>query len=469
MNNISKNAVIVISVNIFNLVIAILMGFVISLKLDYNNYAYYKIYQLYICFVGFAHLGLINGIYLLYGKYDYDSLPYKKFNSYLKVIILLQLIIMFAGIIITYFLFEGIESKKVYTLIFINLPLININCLFTLINQFTKRFVRDSQVILLKTFLDLILMILVWINLIDKYIPVLLFILMENIVVLICNAYNNKEIIINKNGISKEIINDCKVFLNKGFWIMLSELSAIVFLNVDNIFIEKNFSLQEFAYYSFASTIVLIFYSIINVISNLLYPYMVRMSEEIYSKCYNNLVVIILLISDILLSFISVMCFLINKFIPEYEKSCSVILILAMTIPFKAIIMLVINNFFKVLKKSVLFFASNICALFLTILFNVVALIISQRIEPISVASVLTMLLWYVCMELYFYHIFRFEKKMLLRIAFVVFIIIAYYYIGERIMCSMLFMICTVLFLLFYYKKEVRDIITIVKKIKTNE
>lgn len=144
MNKITKNIIIVVFTGLFNLTLSTVLGFVVSRFFDYDNYAYYKMYFLYITFIGFAHLGFINGIYLEYGKYDYFKLPFHKFHTYFMALVILQIFIIVCAFPFILLSNGSIDKKIVLFLVFANLPFININCFFSLINQFTKRFAIDS-------------------------------------------------------------------------------------------------------------------------------------------------------------------------------------------------------------------------------------------------------------------------------------------------------------------------------------
>ena len=58
--------------NIFTVIAGIVVGFIIPKVLSVDGYGYYKTFTLYITYVGFFSLGIIDGIVLEFGGHDYE-------------------------------------------------------------------------------------------------------------------------------------------------------------------------------------------------------------------------------------------------------------------------------------------------------------------------------------------------------------------------------------------------------------
>ena len=403
MKNVLKNTGIVVFTSGFNLFVATVLGLVLSLYLNYDNYAYYKLYCLYITFVGFAHFGFINGIYLEFGKYDYSDLPYNKFHDYLKMLVYLQIIVVLCAIPLICVGTNLIGKKLVLIFVFLNLPIINVNCFFSLINQFTKRFIYDSVAGICKGILDLLLMIFLIMQVFDTYIQILIFILFENIFSLVINIIYNKEIVFARRCEKRKLLKVCIRYIGNGFFIMISEFIGLIILGIDGLFVEHIFDLKEFAIYSFATTVITVFYSLMGTISNLIYPYLVRVENVHYSKYYNLLSEIILIVSGITLNVVYIICDIIEVVLPDYAESNRIIIVLALTLPFKAMIVLICNNYFKALKLSKDFFFSNLFALICSVGFNFISVNLYNDSVSLAVASVIAIILWYIVLEMYFF------------------------------------------------------------------
>ena len=62
-----KNITIVFLANMINMLFSVVSSFILPKYLSIESYGYYKIFQLYISYLGLAHLGYADGIYLRYG------------------------------------------------------------------------------------------------------------------------------------------------------------------------------------------------------------------------------------------------------------------------------------------------------------------------------------------------------------------------------------------------------------------
>lgn len=77
------------------LLASLLKALVIPSVLTVDGFAYWQIYVLYSGFVGVFSLGFTDGIYLRYGGWNYDALPFRRlrgaFRFYMGVLALFSL------------------------------------------------------------------------------------------------------------------------------------------------------------------------------------------------------------------------------------------------------------------------------------------------------------------------------------------------------------------------------------------
>lgn len=404
--SVSKNVFMVCLSSILSIVISLFMGFVLPKQIDVENYAYYRIYNLYVAYAGFFHFGLVNGIYLQYGDLDYNQIPKAKFKNYLRFMIILQFLVV-AILSTILFIFSSYNNKNeniAWLFVFINIPLINIKWFFSSINQFTKRFVIDSYVTIFQNFLNVCMVILITVFELYTYLSILVFTTFINFICMCIVIYQNKEIILEHhvNNDRKELFE----LIKTGFFLMLSEFVGIIILGIDSIFADMFFTIREFAMYSFATTIVSIIFTLITSVSNLVYPYLVRVDSTSYARYYtilSDILAVIAMLSLVMFHFAKI---IVLYWLPNYEDSIIIAGILFGTIVFRVLLSLVCGNYFKVLKMVKDYTINNIMAILLAFLFNVVALIIFRKLEYIAVASVLAFIFWYVITD------FKFIKRL---------------------------------------------------------
>ncbi len=391
-----KNVFMVVSSNVLTILVALFLGFILPKKLSIQDYAYYRVYMLYIAYAGFFHFGLVNGIYLKYGNLDVEQLPVKIFRTYSYAMALLQGLVV-AGLSIL--LFAGgffMEADKViaFAFVIINIPLINIKWFYSSINQFTKRFVIDSYVTYLQNVLNLAMVLFIILFGWYDYIIVLVLLTVCNFLCMAIVMCQNRQIVWGSGAPLSE--TGFLPLIKSGFFLMLSEFIGIIILGIDSIFVDNLFSQTDFAMYSFAVSVITGIYTLISVVSNLVYPYLVRVSQDKYAEYYtlmSDMLVTVAVFS--MLAFYAVK-FIILEWLDKFIPSIPVIEILFGTVVFRALITLVCGNYFKVLKLIKSYTQNNVFAIAISFLLNVAAYLIFRDYIYIAVASLLSFVIWYV-------------------------------------------------------------------------
>lgn len=460
-----KNAFMVISSNLLTLLVSLFMGFVIPKYLSVDDYAYYHIYQLYIAYAGFFHLGLVNGIYLKYGHLDVDELPVNDFRKYSRAMVILQLGMAALLLVILFLLFpEDRNIGVAYAFTIVNIPLMNIKWFYSSINQFTKRFVIDSAVTYMQNVLQCVMVAAVIIFSLYNYLVLLIAVTLINLICMIAVMIQNKQFV-NVFAITKEETKpDRSVvsLIKGGFFFMISEFVAIIILGIDSIFVQNLFTLTDFAMYSFAVSIISVMYTLISTVSNLIYPYLVRVDDDKYAKYYT-------LMSDVLtfVALMSMLAFYVAKFLvihwlDKYEASLFIASILFGTVIFRTLIMLVCGNYFKVLKMTKEYTKNNFFSIVLAFVLDFLAYIIFKDCTYIAYASLLAFIIWYVVTDFVFIKRLQIEKKTCFNRYLCIAICLTLFYSLFRvsdIIAFVIYMIVAAVVCIVCFRKHIREIV----------
>lgn len=391
-----KNVLMVVSSNVLTILVSLFTGFILPKELSIEDYAYYRVYLLYIAYAGFFHFGFVNGIYLKYGNLDVNQIPKKIFRTYSYFMVLMQAL---AAVGLSAILFAGgffMEMDKViaFAFVVINIPLINIKWFYSSINQFTKRFVIDSYVTFLQNILNLAMVLFVILFGWYDYKILLVILTICNLLCMVITMCQNKQILwgrrepLSKVGIS--------ALIKSGFFLMLSEFIGLIILGIDSMFVDNLFSQTDFAMYSFAVSVIAVIYTLITVVSNLVYPYLVRVSAEKYAEYYVLMSDVLVVVAMFSMLAFYVAEFAILKWLGKFTPSIPVIGILFGTIVFRTLITLVCGNYFKVLKMIKEYTENNVFAIVISFVLNVAAYLLFHDYTYIAVASLLSFIIWFV-------------------------------------------------------------------------
>lgn len=456
-----KNIFMVVSSNVLTIVIALFTGFIIPKQLSVTDYAYYHIYLLYIAYAGFFHLGLVNGIYLKYGNLDVQQLPKEKFRGYTRIMMWIQTAvaaILAVGLaVMRYSIDEG--TMIAYAFIIINIPLVNMKWFFSSINQFTKRFVIDSYVTFLQNLLNLLMVVIIVIMKWYDFRWLLVFTTANNTICMIIVMVQNRNLIF---GTAKSGENsDIKALIRSGFFLMLSEFVGIIILGIDSIFVTNLFSLEDFAMYSFAVTIISVIYTLISTVSNLIYPYLVRVDDEKYSEYYNLMSNVLCVVAIFAILAFYVAKFIIVYWLDKYMAAIAITGILFGTVIFRSLIMLVCGNYFKVLKMIKEYTKNNIFAIVISFVLDVLAYLIFKDYIYIAIASLVSFIIWYLVTDYIFLKRLEIPMKMAMRRYAGVAVSLVVFYIllnGATIPAFCIYFVASIIICVVFFGPELKKV-----------
>lgn len=391
-NQMGKSAKNVVVYNVLLLFFMALYNFFAPKLLTVEQYAYIKNYDLYINYAGLFHLGFINGIYLKFGNYNYEQLPKGEFRLYSRFLFLFQIILSCCLYLIVNLLCNRELILRVIVFICINIVLVNVTCFFSLINQFTCRFIFDSKILCIKILAYFAITLLVIKGILYDYKGILYCITVMNLSVLLANAIYNRHLIWGDWDFSA--IKKVFGYFKNGIFVMFGELIALVVLAIDSLFVSNLFDDRKFAVYSFAVAVISLLYMIINTVSSLIYPYLVRIPKDKYAYLYKVMSGITAVIGFVMLISMAIIRWVIPVFIPEYKLSISIIYILLPTVLYKSLMTLVSGNFYKALNMPKKLFVNNVFGLVVAIAMNCFLYLTYKSISAIAIGSVITFIIW---------------------------------------------------------------------------
>jgi O-antigen/teichoic acid export membrane protein len=406
MNSKIKNFIYALSANLINFILGIITGFLVPKFLGVDNYGYFKIFTFYVTYVGFMHFGLLDGIYVKYGSYDYEQIPKEKFRGYFKFLVIQQ-IILCVIIIIGLMLYPiALDRKIIYLFVILNMIILNLTTFFTFICQFTKRFkIFSINTVLTKLSFSIGCVILFFINQ-YTYMPYIIIQTLCNLSVLIIYIVYDKELVFGKTVSIKKILPEIKIDFKTGFFVMIGNFMSLIISGIDRIFIDKFFTLNDFAYFSFAYSLVSLFYILLNSVSSVIYPYLSRLNENNLSSAYVKIKRIIALLIGMTLSAYFIIEIIVRKFLIEYIPALDIFIYLVPTVLLSGQISILIANYFRILKVTKEYTKNNIVAVILSFLSNLIGYLIFKNTTAIVVATLISFMLWVYYSDRFF------EKKL---------------------------------------------------------
>jgi O-antigen/teichoic acid export membrane protein len=453
----------IISSNLIILIVSIVSGIFIPKFLGIENYAIYQTFGLYVGYVGILHFGFVDGLYIKYGGINRKDIPKDQLKSEMLFLLFSQLIITSLGVII---IITGYDIKIIIPICIAILPT-NMITFYNFLYQATGSFNEYAKLNTIQPILKLVAIIII-IFLLKQNSPYLfinanLFILYFIFLVLFYNSfYNLKDIKSAKIFTAKNINN-----ITIGIFIMLGNLSTMLFYSMDRWFVKIFLTNIDFAYYSFAVSMMGLVIMLINSIAMAFYPFLAKVGENknILTIIYKYLIILSSTSSGIFFLF----KFAVYKFLPNYILSLNIISILFAGLPAISVINAIYINLYKIKKLERKYFFIVISMAIVSFIFNSIAILIYKSNWTIAIATTLTFYFWF------FYSLNSFEsiKINIKDIIYLGFFIIVFYlttsFINNWVIGLFTFFIIIMSINYLLYKEIVKDMILRIRYISINK
>ena len=460
-NKFTRNVAMVAFSNILTILSGVLAGFVLPKIMGVTDYGYYKIFTLYISYVGLFHFGFIDGIYLLYAGKNYDNLDKNKFKFFTKLLFIFQAILL---VLITSVSLFFVKSYYGFIFVFvgINLFFLNLTSYYQFVSQITCRFkqlaIRNTISSILTIFSILILLLLYkFYNL--NYIQYQIYIIIYsciNLCLLVWYIYSYRDITFGK--IDKSTIDKKEVLtlFRFGIPLLLSNLVGTLILTIDRQFVSILFDTDTYSIYAFAYNMLNLVTTAISAISTVLYPSLKVKTENELKDNYSKLNGIILIIVSICMLAYFPLVLIINWMLPEYKDSLLIFQVIFPSLLFNTSITVVMSNYYKSLNLINNYFIKSIVALLLAFIANLIAYFTFKTSVSISVASVIVSIIWYFMMEITImkrWHI-SFIKNTLFSFCTLVFFYVITYFVANIYLSGFLYLLSLIVFITIFERKN---------------
>ncbi|MBU3111453.1 oligosaccharide flippase family protein [Clostridium lacusfryxellense] len=443
----------VIFVEVLGILIGILSALVVPKVLDLGSYGYLKTFTLYVGFAGMMHFGFSDGMYLILGGKDIENIKKEKIKGYfyvmLKIVVSLVVVLLFVSIFL-------IKDMAFRYFVFYILPfqvVLFISLLYRATGEFNKYVViRVAQnIVMLASVLAVIFIVkspilYMQIQVIGNAVMAIIS------TVLIMNSAKKAE---------KIKYPEIKSITSMGFTIMIANTVSLLFFTMDRWFVKFKFTVNDFAFYSFAVSMLSLFLVLVNSVTVLFYPYLAKNKgdEKVVSKVKKY----IILICSFAPAGYFVLEFIVDNMLKKYILSLEVLGILIIGIPFICLTNVLYANLYKVGKrgKEYLFVASKMVVL--AFVLNVFAAYVLKDSVMIAYATLITLIVWYV------YSSFDFKGLEIHKNEIIHFVIYIVSYQIIRIIPfpslikAFIFLLCMVLSEYILFNSDFKDIISMIK------
>ena len=395
----------VVAGNIALLTAKLLAWLVVPKVLGVIEYGYYKTFTLYLVYAMMLHFGFSDGILLLYGGKDYHDINQKEFRVYTKFFIKFQMIISAMIIIISLTAFQGM---KCYTFCMIGVDALfaNLSTYYKFISQAVMQFRKYTLRNIIQALMQIVVLgIMVALSKLDVLelngeIYILSIILID-VALLAWYMITYKDLTFGKADSFKKYLPNIKKIFEVGILLTISYQIAHLIFVLDSQMVEVLFDITTYSMYAFAYSIANMITAIISAIATVMFPSLKRLEVQDAVSKFSMLMATVSVIVFLLLTAYFPLTFFVKWFLPDYVSSLDYLQIIMPGLALSSCINLIIFTYYKVLNqlKQYLFISFGILLTGGTLNFG--GYILYHDPIVFSIASIITLLIWYLCSSRY--------------------------------------------------------------------
>lgn len=319
-----KNVSLVVLSNGVKLLASLLNIFILPLIFDFDVNGFYKLFILYVSYIGLFHFGFIDGIYLKFGGVSYESLDKKKFKSYTRFLLYLQFLVTL--IIFLYgLLFESGTRQTIILLVSLNLVAVNMTSHYQFISQITGRFKEFANRNIIFTILSVILIGAFYILKINDLIMFLILTVGINYLLVLWYMYTYRNITFGNSEKYKDVKSDLFLFFKLGIPLLISNLVVTFSTNLPKQFVEIMYPIETypevFSTFSFAFSLLGFAGVFLTAVGLVIYPTLKQANFETLKSNYHKLNTVLLAVLYLAFVCYYPAAFVVNRFIPKYVDS----------------------------------------------------------------------------------------------------------------------------------------------------
>ncbi|WP_304199926.1 oligosaccharide flippase family protein [Flavobacterium alvei] len=449
----------------FSLILSISLSFIVPKILGIEEFGYWQFFLFLSSYVGFFHLGLLDGIYLRYGGKSFSDVNNSLLHSQFRILFFLELIV---GLFVTLFaLFCSNDLHKKSILIFASIYLIlsNLSTFFgTVFQAFNKMKLFSISAVIDKVVFLVFLFFLFSFQVKNSEYYIFFYVI-ARLFGLIYSIYHGKVILFTKALDFKKSLIEFKENIAVGSLLMLSNIAGMLVLGVGRYLIEKTWGIVIFGKISLSLSLTAFFLLFISQVSIVLFPLLIQRGSEQQKKVYVvGLDFLNIILNGIFLFFPIVVLF-IKVWLPSYADSITYFVILLPLCLFDGKMQILFSTYMKILRKEKLLLLFNIISLILVTLFSIIG-VMMKNLNFVLFSMTIAVAIRSIIIETYlsnFFGLSSFKKTV-----YNIFLSVLFCYVMiafEPIKGFVVFLSFYVLYLILI-KKEIIHIVSFIKELK---
>ena len=430
--------------------------------LGVTEYGYYKTFTLYLVYALLLHFGFPDGVLLIHAGQKYEDISKEKFRRNSRFFITFQILISFFIIGLSFIFCSGMDCY-IFCMIGIDAFLVNVSTYYKFISQAVMRFKELTIRNVIQAVLQIVSLILILIlskmNVVPANGCVYIFsVIITDAVLVVWYMITYKDITFGQAVVLPEQRAEIGKYFSVGILLTVAfQVSHFVFV-LDSQMVEVLFEIETYSLYAFAYSITNMISIVISAIATVMLPSLKRLEEQNAMSKFSDLMGVISVIVFFLVTVYYPLVFFIKWYLPDYTGALIYLKIVLPGLAVSSCINWVIFTYYKVMNRLKRYLGISTVILFVGGGLNWAGYKMFHTPSAFSVASILTLLLWYLLAEQYF--VKTFKIKWLKNFLYICMELIVFYvvniWVEKEWKAMFLYFLCYLAVTLLFYGDEVK-------------
>ncbi len=375
--------------NLVTMLVSVLIVLLIPKFWGELAYGYFQLYLFYISYVGFFHLGWIDGIYLRIGGQKYDKLNQSVYAAQFR---LLFCIVVLVALTIGLFSAQLIQDgDKLFVVLMtciclaLYLPITYINYIF----QSTNRIQEYAKIILSEKIVFVAVIIGILVSGRMEYRWLIYADLAGKLVSFVISLYYARDLVFAKAAGAVTAVREMLLNISIGCKLMIANVASMLIIGIVRFAIEGKWGVATFGKVSLALSVSNLFITFVTAVSVVIFPLLKQMDDNKKIDIYNLIRHLLMPCLMLLLCFYYPAQLILGYLLPAYQESLLYLGIMMPVCIFECKMAVLINTYLKVLRKEKQILFVNVFVVVLSFLMTLLTVHYLESLEAAIVGIVL--------------------------------------------------------------------------------
>ncbi len=437
--------------------------------LGVTEFGYWQLFLLYSGYVGVAHLGINDGVYLRLGGVHRDDVPKHQVAGEFWLVVIFQTLISILMVVLSMALVS--DGLRLYVMFGTALYLLlsNVTNFIGYLFQAMNETILYSTSIMINRGLYLVSIIFsLIIGVDDCRILIAIYIACQGISLVYC-LFHYQDFLICGLPPFRESLDITKSDMQSGSKLMVANFASSFVLNVSKFAIDARWGINVFSVVSFALTLGTFFLSFVNQVAMVLFPTLRGFDAKGLRTQYYRLRNLLGCALPIMYLAYFPLSLIIFWWLPEYKSSVDMLPLILPICMFDTKMSILSNTFYKVTRKENILLLFNVIACAVSVLGCAVGMFIANNPIVVVASSVVAIVARSIMSDLYQSRIYEFSASRSMCIELVFTIVFCLSALCLDSTAAFLVVVVTYVLYLYLNPEYRKELLLLIKKDSVNK